>query len=366
MQILIEKDPLLNAVSQIQGVVEIRKTLPILSHMLLEANNNQITLFSTDLEVGIKVGLDAEILEPGEVALPAKRFYDILRELPPSPLQMELDKDLVLSIRCERAEFRLKGIAKEEFPQLPQMEGGEGLSIPKGILKDMILKTIFAVSSDQTRYSLAGVFLQIKDDVRMVATDGHRLAIIRRPRKEIEGDLKKEAIIPKKALVEILRMLKDDEDAVSVYFVDSQIIFHFKHATLVSRLIEEQFPNYAAVIPQAGEKKVILNKDDLWGALRRTSTIVGERGTPTKIEVRKNEMLVTCTNMDLGEAKELVDVEYAGEDISIGFNAKYLMDFLAAIEEDQIAIYLIDSLSPTLFQPLGSDSYQCVIMPMRI
>jgi DNA polymerase-3 subunit beta len=190
--------------------------------------------------------------------------------------------------------------------------------------------------------------------------------MIRRPRKDIEGDLQREAIIPKKALVEILRMLRDDEEAVWIHFVDSQIVFRFKYATLVSRLIEEQFPNYAAVIPQTRERKVILQKDHLWGALRRTSTIVGERGTPTKIEVRKNKMLVTCTNMDLGEAKELVDVEYEGEDVSIGFNARYLMDFLAAIEEDQIVIYLIDSLSPTLFQPLGMDSYQCVIMPMRI
>jgi DNA polymerase-3 subunit beta len=281
-------------------------------------------------------------------------------------LKIEVDKDLMVSIQCERAEFHLKGVPKEEFPQMPKTEGGESFTISKEILKDMISKTIFAVSTDQTRYSLAGVFLQIKEDVRMVATDGHRLAIIKRPRKDMEGDLKREAIVPKKALSEILRMLKEDEETVRVHFVDSQIVILFRHAALFSRLIEEQFPNYAAVIPQAGEKKVVLNRDQLWGALRRTSTIVGERSTPTKIEMKKNRMLVTCTNMDLGEAKESLDVEYDGEEIAIGFNAKYVMDFLSAINEGQIAIYLSDSLSPTLFQPLGEDSYQCVIMPMRI
>jgi len=366
MNILIERDILFNAVSQIQGVVEARKTIPILSHMLLEAKNDWITLFSTDLEVGIRIGIGAEVLGSGEIAIPAKRFYDILRELPPSAIKIEVSEDLVVNIQCEKAEFRLKGLGKEEFPQLPKMQGGEKFSITGEILKDMIQKTIFAVSADQTRYSLAGVFLQIKDDVRMVATDGHRLAMIKRARTEIEGDLKREAIIPKKALVEILRMLKDDEGSIAVHFVDSQMVFHFKNATLLSRLIEEQFPNYAAVIPEPGGKRAILDKDSLWGALRRTSTIAGERGTPTKIELRKNRMLVTCTNMDLGEAKESVDVQYDGEEIAIGFNARYLLDFLSAIEEDQVVIYLTDGLSPTLFQPLGGDSYQCVIMPMRI
>lgn len=366
MQIRVEKDALLNAVAQIQGVVETRKTLPILSHMLIEASDSQIILFSTDLEVGIRVGIDADILEVGEVALPAKRFHDILRELPPSSLKILVDKDLVMTIRCERAEFRLKGMPKEEFPQLPNMEGGEVITIPKEVLKDMISKTIFAISSDQTRYSLAGAFLQIKDDLCMVATDGHRLAITRRPRADIGSDLMKEVIIPKKALSEILRMLRDDEEAIKIRFLNSQIIFQFRYSTLVSRLIEEQFPNYAAVIPRPGEKKVTVKKDPLWGALKRTSAIVGERAAPTKIDFKKKQMLVTCTNMDLGEAKESVDIEYEGEDVTIGFNAKYLMDFLGAIEEDQVLIHLTDSLSPTLFQALGKDSYQCVIMPMRI
>ena len=366
MHIRIEKDSLLNAVAQTQGVVETRKTLPILSHILLEALDNQIILFCTDLEVGIRVAIEAEILEPGAIALPAKRFYDILRELPPSPLKIHADKDLLLTIRCERAEFRLKGISKEEFPQMPTLEGGDSFSIPKKVLKDMILKTVFAVSTDQTRYSLAGVFFQIKEDMQMVATDGHRLAIVKMPRTEIVGELTKDAIIPRKALSEILKMLRDDEESTAVRFLGSQIIFQFQHATLISRLIEEQFPNYAAVIPKTADKKVILNKEHLWGALKRTSAIVGERGAPTKIELKKNQMLVTCTNMDLGEAKESIDVEYEEEDLSIGFNAKYLMDFLGAIEEERVMMYLSDSLSPTLFQPLGRDSYQCVIMPMRI
>jgi len=366
MNILMERDLLVNAVSQIQGIVETRKTIPILSHMLLEAKGDEITLFSTDLEVGIRIGMTAEVLGSGEIAIPAKRFYDILRELPPSSIKIEVSKDLIMNIQCEKAEFRLKGIAKEEFPQLPKTEGGEEISITRDILRDMIQKTIFAVSTDQTRYSLAGVFLQLGDDVRMVATDGHRLAIVRRPRKDVEGELRREAIIPKKALVEVLKMLKEEEKTVTAHFVDSQIVFQFKNATLVSRLIEEQFPNYGAVIPQPADKRATVNKDALWGALRRTSTIVGERGTPTKIELRKNTMLVTCTNMDLGEARESLDVQYDGEEIAIGFNARYLLDFLSAIEEEQVVIYLSDGLSPTLFQPLGRDSYQCVIMPMRI
>jgi DNA polymerase III subunit beta len=366
MDIQIERDILLNAVSQIQGVVETRKTIPILSHMLVETLDHQVILFCTDLEVGIRVGIPAEILEAGEIALPAKRFHDILRELPSVPLQVQADKEHVLTIHCERSDFRLKGVPKEDFPQLPSIEGGELISIPTDALRDMIAKTIFAVSSDQTRYSLAGVFFQIKDDIRMVATDGHRLAIVKRPRTQIAGELRREAIIPKKALSEVLRMARDEEETVGLRFIDSQVVFEFRKSTLMARLIEEQFPNYSAVIPQAGGRKAVLNRHDLLAALKRTSAIAGERGTPTTIEVRKDQMLVTCTNLDIGEAKESLDVEYEGEDVAIGFNAKYLMDFLGAIDEDRVVIHLTDSLSPTLFQPLGKDSYQCVIMPMRI
>lgn len=366
MHIRIEKDVLQNAVAQTLGVVETRKTFPILSHMLLEAVDKQLILFCTDLEVGIRIGIEAEIFEPGEIAIPAKRFHDIIRELPSAPLKIEVDKDLLMTIRCDRAEFRLKGVSKEEFPQLPQIEGGEAISLPRDLLKDMITKTIYAVSTDQTRYSLAGVFLEIKEDMRMVATDGHRLAIVKKACKEMAGHPKREVVIPKKALSEILKMLRDDEEQVEIYFLDSQAIFKFKHATLITRLIEEQFPNYSAVMPQVGERKAILPKDRFLGALKRTSAIMGDRATPTKIDLRKNQLLVTCTNMDLGEAKDSFDIEYDAEEVSIGFNAKYLMDFLGTVDEDQVMAYFTDNLSPTLFQPLGKDTYQCVIMPMRI
>jgi DNA polymerase-3 subunit beta len=246
------------------------------------------------------------------------------------------------------------------------MEAKDSLLFRRELLQEMISKTLFAVSTDQTRYSLSGVLLQVQDDIRMVATDGHRLAIVKKPRKEVQGTVRREAIIPKKALVEIVRLLKEDEDPVRIDFADSHLIINFRRSTLTSRLIEEQFPNYAAVIPEPSGKKVVLTREQLWGALRRTSTIVGERGAPTRIELTGNRMVVSCSNMDLGEATEFLEVDYSGEDIAIGFNGRYLLDFLSAVDEEQVVIYLSDSLSPTLFQPLGSDWYQCVIMPMRI
>jgi len=333
----------------------------------METTPQGISLFGTDLDVGIKVELEAGVLEPGAAVAPAKKLYEITRELPEAQIDLEVDQDLIMTLRCERSEFRLKCLPKEEFPTIPEFKKGEGYSIKRETLHEMIHKTIYAVSTDQTRHTLTGAFFQLlPEEIRLVATDGHRLAIIRRGRGEIRGSGNREAIIPKKALSEVLKILRDEEGEVGLVFANNQLIFDLQKNILIARLIEGQFPNYEQVIPGVAPKRAIIKKALLGGALKRTSAILGERPVPTKLEISRGRMVVSCTSLDLGEAKETVDVDYQGEDFSVGFNAKYILDFLNVTSGEEVVIHFSDPLSPTLYRILGDEEYGCVIMPMRL
>jgi DNA polymerase-3 subunit beta len=367
MHIRVERDAFVDALGPVQGVVEAKKTLPILSHLLLEASSDGVWLFGTDLDVGLRRGLTAEVASPGAVALSAKKLYEIARELPQATVELQADADLQVAIRCQRSSFRMKGLPRDEFPSLPNLTGDDKITLETRLFRDMLRKTLFAVSSDQTRYALTGVLVQVQaEEIRMVATDGHRLALVRAPRPAGKGGDTLEALVPKKAMVEAAKITRDDGGDVRVWLAENQLILQQETSTLVARLIDGQFPNYDQVIPVPGPRKIIIGREALQGALRRTSAIMGERTTATEFELRPGRVLVSCVNMDLGEAHEEIEATYDGDGFKVGFNARYVLEFLGAIDTTEVAVHIMDPLSPALFQAAGDEAYGCVIMPMRL
>jgi DNA polymerase-3 subunit beta len=367
MHIRVERDAFVDALGPVQGVVEAKKTLPILSHVLLQAGPDGVWLFGTDLDVGLRRGLTAEVLRPGAVALSARKLYDIARELPQASIELQADADLQVMLHCLRSSFRLRGLAKDEFPTLPDLSGDAKIGFETRLFRDMLRKTLFAVSSDQTRYALTGVLLQVEaNEIRMVATDGHRLALVKAPRPAGTGSDRLEALVPKKAMGEAVKIMREEGHELRVWLAENQLILQQGMSTLVGRLIDGQFPNFDQVIPPAGPRRIVLDKETLDGALRRTSAIMGERTTPTEFHFQPGRVLVSCINMDLGEAREELEATYEGEELRVGFNARYILDFLDAIDGARITLQIADPLSPALFRAEGNDAYGCVIMPMRI
>jgi DNA polymerase-3 subunit beta len=367
MHIRVERDAFVDALGPVQGVVEAKKALPILSHLLLETSPDGVWLFGTDLDVGIRRGLIAEVMKPGAVALSAKKLYEVARELPQAPVELHADADLQVAITCHRSSFRMKGLPRDEFPSLPDLKGDGEVTVETRLLRDMLRKTLFAVSSDQTRYALTGALVQVQaSEMRMVATDGHRLALVRAPRPAGKGTATLEALVPKKALVEAGRITRDDGGEVRMWLADNQLILQQETSTLVARLIDGQFPNYDQVMPAPGAGGIVIGRETLQGALRRTSAIMGERITATEFEFRSGRVVVSCINMDLGEAHEELDAAYQGEGFKVGFNARYILEFLAAIDSAEVCLSIADPLSPALFRAAGDDAYGCVIMPMRL
>jgi DNA polymerase-3 subunit beta len=365
MEIIVGKEELSKALHLLNGVIEQKKTLPILANFLIEAGENKALLAGTDLEVGIKKTIPVTVKKPGGTTLSARRLYEIVRELPEAQVSIKVSESDVTTLECGRAEFKIKGTAKEEFPALPKAEGKEQLSINQKVLAQMVKKTAFATSSDETRYTLTGILFQVKEDfLKLVATDGHRLAVIK---KKIEAKgLEKEIILPKKALLEVVKLDDGQEENIKIFLLENQALFERGEAMLFSRIIEGQFPDYTGVIPKETPRKIILKRDEFMGALRRTSTMMSERSIPTKLVLSKGKFTVLCINPDLGEAKEELEIKPPQEDLTIGFNARYLIDALNVIEQENVELALNDAVSPATLRGEGDEDYLCVVMPMRI
>lgn len=367
MHIRVERDIFVDALAPVQGVVEAKKTLPILSHVLIEATPIGLTLFGTDLDVGLQTQCAAETLHPGAAAVSAKKLYEIARELPPASVELRVDPELHVDISCQRSTFRMKGLPREEFPALPKVTGENQIVFEARLFRDMLRKTLFAVSSDQTRYALTGVLLQFQPrHISMVGTDGHRLALVRLPRPEETGTSTLEALIPKKAMAEVPKISRAEGGQVSVWLAENQFVLRQETTTLVARLIDGQFPNYEQVVPSPAASQIGLAAEELRGALRRTSAISGERTAPTEFEFQQDTLRISCINVDLGEAHEEIAAEYSGPPLRVGFNARYILDFLAAVDSERVTLQIGDPLSPTVFRMAADDTYSCVIMPMRI
>src|SRR6201990_561292 len=362
MKFSVTKEKLLEALQQVQNVVSTRTTLPILSNVLLQANETELHLTTTDLDVGVRGTCEAHVDKAGATTLPARRFFTITRELPSSEIQIDVDGKNAASIRSGQSFFKILGLPEDEFPPLPKFEDAKVVTMRQEDLRDGLRKTSYAISTDETRYVLNGVLFSFKDNkLTLVATDGRRLAMaeieLEFPRSH-EADL----IVPTKAVTELQRLLTDDGD-VKVSMGSGQIAFDLNKTLLVSKLIEGNYPNYRQVIPGEAKERVKLEREMFLHSLRRVSLLASEKSHSVKLNFSKNNLDITANTPEVGEAKESLAVNYKGKDFNIAFNPEFLMDPLKNIEADEIFFDFIDELSPGVIKYARPFLY--VIMPMR-
>jgi len=351
-----------------QSIVERRNTMPILANVLIEAQKGTIRITATDLEVGVRGEVEGEVAREGTVTVNAKKLYEIIREAPDEQIQLKrLENDWV-EIRSGKSVFKIVGLDAKEFPQFPKFDAKSLSTTPASTLREMIEHTIFSVSTDETRYSLNGVYVEQGEGgkVRMVATDGHRLAFDEKSLGSL--GLSKGVILPRKGLAELKKLLESGEDsAVSIGFKDNMGLITKDRIELFMRLIDGDFPDYTKVIPQGNPNIAKLEHEELLQALRRVSILSSERYKGIKMEFADGRVSISANNPDLGEAVEEIEAEYKGKPMSIGFNARYLIDVLGVLGGDgEIDVELKDELSPSVIRKNGVDNYLYVLMPMRL
>ena len=373
MKLTISKSELQQGLTRIQSVVEKRNTMPILANVLLDASNKKrksLTLAATDLEVGIRGSHPAEVETVGKATVSAKKFYEIVRELPDEPISLEVTENAYMQIHCGRAKFTLAGNTPEEYPTLPDFTSGKTTPVQALLLSEMIERTIYAASADETRYNLNGVYFeQIADSekARMVATDGHRLAIIDRTLGNKVSGLEPGVIIPRKGLVELKRLLDEEEDdEVELGFEGNSGLVRKGDVTLVMRLIEGEFPKYQQVIPRETVIHLTVEVEAFSRALRRVVLLSAERSRAVKFELSDGLLRLSSNNPDLGDAQEDLDVDYAGEALTVAFNARYLIDALNSIKAKEVRLSFRDATSPAQLTPTNDDDALAVVMPMRV
>ncbi len=363
MKFSVTKEKLLEGLQQVQNVVSTRTTLPILSNVLLQANEGVVHLTTTDLDVGVRGSFEAEVEKEGATTLPARRLFNIVRELPASEIQIDVDGKNAASIRSGQSFFKILGLPEEEFPPLPKFEEAKVVTIRQKDLRDGLRKSSYAISTDETRYVLNGLLFSFKDNkLTLVATDGRRLAMVD-IELEIPRSQETDIIVPTKAVTELQRLLTDDGD-VKVSVSSGQIAFDLNKTLLVSKLIEGNYPNYKQVIPGDAKERVTLERETFLNSVRRVSLLASEKSNSIKLNFSKNNIDITANTPEVGEAKESLPVQYKGRDFSIAFNPEFLMAPLRALTEDEVFLDLIDEMSPGVLKIQTPFLY--VLMPMRI
>jgi len=374
MKLSITKSEFLRGLGRIQSIVEKRNSMPILANTLIEAPKKgkeaKLHLAATDLEVGVRSLHDADVKEPGGLTVSAKKLFEIIRELSDEKVELSATANSYLEIKCNRSRFTLAGTAAEEYPTLPEFNPEKTVPIPASVLSEMIERTMYAASVDETRYNLNGVYLEVLEEsgaIRLVATDGHRLACVDR---EIEGDtsaLASGVIVPRKGLGELKRLVdEDDADEIELAFANNSGLARKGDVSLVMRLIEGEFPNYNQVIPKNLTRHLVLPTDSLVHAVRRVALLSSERSRAVKLEISDSQLVISSSNPDLGDAREELDIDYAGEPLGIGFNAKYLLDAINAVQSKDVRFSFQDELSPSRLSPPDDETTIAVVMPMRI
>jgi DNA polymerase-3 subunit beta len=377
MNFEIDKREFVKGLGLMQSVAGRKTTLPILSHILLEWEKNSLYLTGTDLETGIREELNAKIHQKGRASVSAKKLYEIVRELPEESIHIQKKDNHWIILQCGKSIFNLAGLDPEEFPSLPTYQEENFSMVSTQLIREMIEKTVFAASNEDSRYHLNGVlFAQMKQDgkeiLRMVATDGHRLSLVDRENQEIRGIEEKGIIIPKKGVLEIKKVMVDraGEAQIGVYFNTSHGFFKMGKSLTVIRLIDGEFPEYEQVVPKGNDKKIVMGKEKVVSSLKRVSTMASERMEGVKLSFIKNSVEMSSTHQDFGDAKEEVEVVYEGPLLQVGFNARYLIEALNVIDSEEIIMELRDEGSPGILRPStstpGFSNQFCIIMPMRL
>jgi DNA polymerase-3 subunit beta len=372
MKVTVERSELLKSLGHVHRVVERRNTIPILANVLLQADRSKLSLKATDLDVEVTDSIAAEVGPGGSTTVPAHMFFDIVRKLPEgAQIVLETSGDrAALTIRAGRSRFTLQTLPESDFPDLAPGEMTHKFTLKAADLKRLIDKTQFAISTEETRYYLNGIYLHAANSgktqtLRAVATDGHRLA-------QAELDLPKGAtgmpgiIVPRKTVSEVQRLMEDGEAEVAIELSPGKIRFTVGQAILTSKLIDGTFPDYGRVIPANNDKELVVDKKEFEAAVDRVSTVSSERGRAVKLSITAGKLSLSVTNPDSGSANEELEVEYDAEPLDIGFNSRYLLDIAAQIESEAAVLKLADPGSPTLIQDKDSHGALYVLMPMRV
>jgi DNA polymerase-3 subunit beta len=375
MKLRISRDELWTGLQRVQGVVEKRNTMPILSNVLLEAKADGVDIVATDLEIGMRGLYKATVDEPGSVTLSARKLYEILKELRDGEIDLTVTENNWATIQMGKSQFKIVGLPSADYPALPVIDR-EGLIPLAGVgLPDLLRKTLFAVGDNDARYVLNGLLVTVlvsekKTTLRLVGTDGHRLAVAE---QEIHGSLPKDApremkaIIPKKAAAEMRRLLEESGDGEPLIgFTKNLMIFRKAGLLLTSRLMEGNYPNYQQVIPKDSAKPVAAEKAEFEGALRRVAVLSRDKTNAVKLTFASGRVALFANNPDYGEATEEIPVKYNGDQLVTGFNARYLLDILAVIDGETVTMQMDSPLSPCLIREPGNAGFTCVVMPIKV
>lgn len=368
MKLTIPKENLINGLQAVQNIVSSRSTLPILSNVLLRATEGRLELTATDLDVSISCGVAATVQREGATTVPVKKLFGIVRELPAGEIGLEVDEKNATAVRAGASYYKINGLGAEEFPPAPSFANQKQISLPQEKLKAMLRKTSFAISTDETRFVLNGIFISLKEQrVTMVATDGRRLALVEEE-VDVPAESQGDFIIPTKAINELGRLLQTKGEA-QLNIAENQVAIRLTGEAemailMTSKLVEGNYPNYRQVIPSEAKERITLVREELLAALRRAEIMTSEKSNSVKLAFGKNNLSITANTPEVGEAQESIAINYKGREMAIAFNPTYLMDPLKALDEDEVFIELIDELSPGVIKVNAPFLY--VLMPMRM
>ena len=372
MELVVRKNELLRELQLFQGIVERKNTIPILANVLLEAKGDQVRMLATDLEVALRSQCQASVSKGGSLTLPAKKLYEIIKSLPETDVRIEQDKKGV-KVAADRFDSRMQTLPREDFPTLPEASGAGRAMLPRTALKEMVAKTQFAITGEDTRYFLNGALFVLRGEtMSLVATDGHRLALVTVNRSSVDGEVRSDeevkVILPKKTLLELARLLLEGEGDIHYERGENHLFFAVGSRMLISRMIDGQFPAYERVIPKGNDKVIEFERERLTNAVRRVALLSNERSRAVKFEIDAGKVEVTSSSSEFGEAREQIPVDYTGTALAISFNAQYVLDFLNVVETDLVSLSLKDEVSQAVMKPVGGEGYDYtyVIMPMRI
>jgi DNA polymerase-3 subunit beta len=371
MELVVRKNDLLRELQLFQGIVERKNTIPILANVLMDAKGEEVRFLATDLEVALRSKCAATVVKPGSLTLPAKKLYEIVKSLPETDIRIAEDKNGV-KVAADRFDSRMQTLPREDFPTLPESAGTARATLPRNAVREMVAKTQFAITGEDTRYFLNGAqFVLRPESMSLVATDGHRLALVTAAR---DGKAKKgaeeenKAILPKKTLGELARLLSEGDGDIDYERGENHLFFEVAGRLLISRMIDGQFPAYERVIPKGNDKHIEFERDRLTNAVKRVALLSNERSRAVKFQIDKGKVEVTSSSPEIGEATETLPVDYSGASLQICFNAQYVLDFLAAVATDVVSLELKDEVSQAVMKPVGAEGYDYtyVIMPMRV
>jgi DNA polymerase-3 subunit beta len=367
MKITCEKENLLSGIQVVYGTTTLKSTLPILSNILVETKKDGIRLTATDLDIGIINDIPMKVELEGAVTIPAKRFFDIIKEIPSDrQICVSAKKNNIINIECDNLFFKLIGLPKEEFPKLPEFKDKESIVVPQPLLKKMLSLTSFAMSFDQTRYVLNGsLFVIGPKTIRVVATDGRRMSMVEGAvslPKDFEKN-PKQIIVPAKAISELLKTLGEAGE-VKIIISENQVLFNLGSTTIISRLIEGEFPKYEQVIPKESKDKLKVSREGLLLAVKRASILTSQESQAIKLEIFKDKLVISKVTPELGESREEIPVSYSGSGLVIGFNPNYLLDVLKNMDKPEVALELSSPERPGVIRT--DDGYVYVVLPMQI